>query len=150
DSIARRTPEVVVDPIFRGNVTSNLQADAVVALRDLIRYTDAEAARGVRHALAAIRNALVDERNAGSVRAGRRDLDHVRRRVDQVIEDLRAYEHRHTPGQSGTQTRRRRFGGLRGGSPDHDRNPLAEQWPIGRRLTVMAPRFGEAGDLNEV
>ncbi|GAB3976051.1 hypothetical protein GCM10029978_061800 [Actinoallomurus acanthiterrae] len=150
DSIARRTPHVVVDPIFRGNVTSNLQADAVVALRDLIRYADAEAARGVRHALAAIRNALVDERNAGPVRAGRRDLDHVRRRVDQVIEDLRAYEHRHTPGPSGTQTRRRRFGGLRGGSPDHDRNPLSEQWPIGRRLTVMAPRFGDPGDLTEV
>ncbi|MYW30393.1 hypothetical protein GT040_14135, partial [Streptomyces sp. SID2119] len=32
--------------------------------------------------------------------------------------------------------------GLRGGSPDDGRDPLAEQWPIGRPVTLMRPRFG--------
>ncbi|WP_230543806.1 lonely Cys domain-containing protein, partial [Streptomyces griseus] len=33
--------------------------------------------------------------------------------------------------------------GLRGGSPDDGLDPMAEQWPIGRPVTVMRPRFGE-------
>ncbi|MBK5994932.1 lonely Cys domain-containing protein, partial [Streptomyces sp. MBT58] len=32
--------------------------------------------------------------------------------------------------------------GLRGGSPDDGLDPLAEQWPIGRPVTLMRPRFG--------
>ncbi|MCO5991547.1 hypothetical protein NE235_36075 [Actinoallomurus spadix] len=92
DSVAWRAPDVVREPIFRGHVTSNLQADAVVALHDLLRYADAEAARAVRRAVSAIRTALVYERNAASWRVGRRNLDHVRLSADQVIEELLAYE----------------------------------------------------------
>ncbi|HWU06182.1 MAG TPA: hypothetical protein VN520_07285, partial [Streptomyces sp.] len=35
-----------------------------------------------------------------------------------------------------------RSGGLLGGSPDDGLDPVAEQWPIGRPVTVMRPRFG--------
>ncbi|MFD8803811.1 hypothetical protein ACFV0P_34900, partial [Streptomyces atroolivaceus] len=35
-----------------------------------------------------------------------------------------------------------RSGGMPGGSPDDGLDPVTEQWPIGRPVTVMRPRFG--------
>ncbi|MCW2902100.1 MAG: hypothetical protein JWO67_4365, partial [Streptosporangiaceae bacterium] len=88
DSVARTAPDAVRAPIFRGNVTTNLQADAVTELRDLIRSGDRTAARRVRAAIEAIKHAY---RGESSVRSGHGELAHLRRRADRVISTLRRY-----------------------------------------------------------
>ncbi|MFE8008166.1 lonely Cys domain-containing protein [Streptomyces sp. NPDC057418] len=58
--------------------------------------------------------------------------------------DITVDDHRGGPRQIATRGPRGGSlpGGLRGGSPDDGLDPVAEQWPIGRPVTVMRPRYG--------
>lgn len=53
--------------------------------------------------------------------------------------DITVDDHRGGPRQIATRGPR---GGLPGGSRDDGLDPVAEQWPIGRPVTVMRPRYG--------
>jgi hypothetical protein len=93
DSAARRAPEAVSAPIFRGDVTTNVQADAIIALSEFIKYADRRAARQVRAAIEAIKRAVTEYRGASSVRSRRGDLADLRQRADGVISALRRFAH---------------------------------------------------------
>ncbi|MCW2863312.1 MAG: hypothetical protein JWP48_5020, partial [Actinoallomurus sp.] len=93
DTAARRAPEAVSAPIFRGDVTTNVQADAVLALSEFIQYADRPAARRVRAAIEAIKHAVTEYRGPSLVRSRRGDLADLRRRADGVISALRRFAH---------------------------------------------------------
>ncbi|MGH3377955.1 MAG: toxin glutamine deamidase domain-containing protein, partial [Actinoallomurus sp.] len=95
DSVARNAPDAVRDPIFRENVTSNLQADAVIALSEFIESPDRDTARELRHAVQAIRGAFATQRDAMRTRRG--ELADLRRRADRVIRELRRHSDRRYP-----------------------------------------------------
>jgi hypothetical protein len=56
--------------------------------------------------------------------------------------DITVDDHRGGPRQVATRGPRGARRGLPGGSPDDGLDPVAEQWPIGRPVTVMRPRYG--------
>jgi hypothetical protein len=89
NAVAREIPEAVSAPIFREDVTTNLQADAVIALSDFIRRADRSTARALRHAIEAIRQAVAHYDNAGSMRSGRGNVEDLLQEADQVIRGLR-------------------------------------------------------------
>jgi hypothetical protein len=95
DSVARQAPDAVRDPIFRGNVTSNLQADAVVALSEFIEDADRDSARTLRHAIAAIRDAL--RAQSGVNRTVRGQLHNLSGRADRLIRELSRHSDRRYP-----------------------------------------------------
>ncbi|WP_146057691.1 lonely Cys domain-containing protein, partial [Streptomyces sp. SM10] len=75
-----------------------------------------------------------------SVREGRTSTgDAASSTVNITVDDHRGgTRHVATRGPRGAS----RPGGLPGGSRDDGLDPVAEQWPIGRQVTLMRPRFG--------
>jgi hypothetical protein len=95
DAVARHAPDAVRDPVFEGNVTTTLQARAVVALREFIESPHRVQALAVREAVAAIRDAVVTR--PATVRSGHGNLADLRRRGDRLLRYLRRHSHRYYP-----------------------------------------------------
>ncbi|MFB9831101.1 scabin-related ADP-ribosyltransferase [Actinoallomurus acaciae] len=123
DSVARHVPDLVRDPIFRENVTSNLQADAVVALSDFIGLADGESARAVRHAVKAIRDVL--PQNEGG----------LRREADGLIRRLREYR----PPRRRSYPAPRSSSGVRYRWQDRAEDPFARPGPLAPALWPAGP-----------
>jgi hypothetical protein len=95
DAVAREAPEAVSVPVRRGDVTTNAQADAVIALGGFLRRPNGATARAVRRAIEAIGQAVTDYRGMRSGQGGHAAMARIRRQVNALISDLRRYEDRH-------------------------------------------------------
>ncbi|MER6691047.1 lonely Cys domain-containing protein, partial [Streptomyces minutiscleroticus] len=126
------------------DVTVSGQRSARLVGRDLSKVRAEAVAASFRRELADALAALQDGTPQPHLTADRFTVDPVtvrdRRpsvRGDAVPATVEITVDDHRGGPRHVATR-----GLRGGSPDDGLDPVAEQWPIGRPVTVMRPRFG--------
>jgi hypothetical protein len=96
DAVARDAPEAVSVPVYRGDVTTNAQADAVIALARFLRRPDTANAQAVRHAIEGIERAIAGYHGMRSGQGGHAAAARLRRRAHDLIADLRRYENRHS------------------------------------------------------
>ncbi|MBH0242879.1 hypothetical protein I3W98_08775, partial [Streptomyces cavourensis] len=108
--------------------------------RDIGRARAGNVAATFRQELAAALRALQDGTPGPHLTADRFTVEAASVRVEKADPRAETVELTVDDGRGGP--RQVALRGLRGGSPDDGRDPVAEQWPIGRPVTLMRPRFG--------
>jgi hypothetical protein len=94
DAVAREAPEAVSAPIQRGDVTTNAQAVAVIALGAFLRGPSVATAQSLGQALRAVERGIAGYRGMRSGVGGPGAMTRLRQRADGLIADLREYEQR--------------------------------------------------------